>query len=467
MGSPGFLGRVAELRTLVAAYEGSGSGLIPIYGRRRVGKSELILQFLKGAPRPLLRGQEGAGSAPDPGVLQAGGSGAGRASPGHVPGRELGAALDAVVSRWRGETASWSWLSTSSSGRSRPARSCPRCSRRGGTGSGALGQGLPDPLRLLRRLHGAGDPGQEEPALRPADGPDPAAPLRLSGGGPLPPPLLANGSGPSLFPLRRRATLPALLLRRPLHRDEPRRAEFLRSTRPSTGRGISSSARSCGRWRATTRSCWPSPRAHDLQAIAQADRIGEARGLHYYLQQLLELGYLRRRYPLTGGTARGAARALRARRSAAPLLVPLRLPEHQLHPAHGTRAGVQGPDPSAPGRLLRTLLRAALPGSPPRAVPAGRGTRAFEVESTGRRRRRSTSSVREDGWTDLGECKWGAGALPARGRARAGGEGARLSEPRRGHDRAADLHPAGAAGRPGGGAGCDGTDWRSSIAEVH
>src|SRR5262249_17994533 len=44
----GFIGREAEMRVLDAAYEGPASAFIPIYGRRRVGKSELILHFLKG-----------------------------------------------------------------------------------------------------------------------------------------------------------------------------------------------------------------------------------------------------------------------------------------------------------------------------------------------------------------------------------------------------------------------------------
>jgi hypothetical protein len=45
-----FIGRAAELRALEAAYAGSESAFVPVYGRRRVGKSELILQFLRGRP---------------------------------------------------------------------------------------------------------------------------------------------------------------------------------------------------------------------------------------------------------------------------------------------------------------------------------------------------------------------------------------------------------------------------------
>ncbi len=42
-----FIGRKKELQTLTEAWESPGSGFIPIYGRRRVGKSELILSFLR------------------------------------------------------------------------------------------------------------------------------------------------------------------------------------------------------------------------------------------------------------------------------------------------------------------------------------------------------------------------------------------------------------------------------------
>jgi hypothetical protein len=45
-----FIGRSAELKVLNDAYRVAGSTFIPIYGRRRVGKSELILHFIKDKP---------------------------------------------------------------------------------------------------------------------------------------------------------------------------------------------------------------------------------------------------------------------------------------------------------------------------------------------------------------------------------------------------------------------------------
>jgi AAA+ ATPase superfamily predicted ATPase len=45
-----FIGRKSELELLRTAYERPGSAFIPIYGRRRIGKSELILRFLSETP---------------------------------------------------------------------------------------------------------------------------------------------------------------------------------------------------------------------------------------------------------------------------------------------------------------------------------------------------------------------------------------------------------------------------------
>lgn len=42
-----FIGRVKELQALEAAYKSGESAFIPVYGRRRVGKSELIKHFIK------------------------------------------------------------------------------------------------------------------------------------------------------------------------------------------------------------------------------------------------------------------------------------------------------------------------------------------------------------------------------------------------------------------------------------
>ena len=43
-----FYGRISELELLRDQRDGSRSGFVPIYGRRRVGKSELIIRFMQG-----------------------------------------------------------------------------------------------------------------------------------------------------------------------------------------------------------------------------------------------------------------------------------------------------------------------------------------------------------------------------------------------------------------------------------
>ena len=53
-----FLGREAELRALAAAYTNPRSAFFPIYGRRRVGKTELILQFLQDKPGVYFLGKQ-------------------------------------------------------------------------------------------------------------------------------------------------------------------------------------------------------------------------------------------------------------------------------------------------------------------------------------------------------------------------------------------------------------------------
>lgn len=46
----GFLGRQRELAVLDQAWKAQGGAFVPVYGRRRIGKSELILQFLGARP---------------------------------------------------------------------------------------------------------------------------------------------------------------------------------------------------------------------------------------------------------------------------------------------------------------------------------------------------------------------------------------------------------------------------------
>ncbi len=53
-----FIGRRRELAVLADAWEEPRSAFIPLYGRRRVGKSELILHFLRGKPGLYYQGKK-------------------------------------------------------------------------------------------------------------------------------------------------------------------------------------------------------------------------------------------------------------------------------------------------------------------------------------------------------------------------------------------------------------------------
>jgi len=45
-----FIGRTEELAALERVYQGGKTAMVPVYGRRRVGKSQLILEFLRNKP---------------------------------------------------------------------------------------------------------------------------------------------------------------------------------------------------------------------------------------------------------------------------------------------------------------------------------------------------------------------------------------------------------------------------------
>ena len=141
--------------------------------------------------------------------------------------------------------------------------------------------------------------------------------------------------------------------------------------------------------------------------ISKATGIGD-RALHYYLSTLVELGYMQRRFPLTGAppTARQVRYSLEdpllrfwfrfvypnlsliARLGAARAVRELVLPELDSYFGYG----------------FERLCREALP-----ALYAHESVRAgFEVgEYWDKDTQIDVVGLRQDNWTDLGECKWG------------------------------------------------------------
>lgn len=150
------------------------------------------------------------------------------------------------------------------------------------------------------------------------------------------------------------------------------------------------------------------------RAIAQASGLAE-RSLHYYLEQLVQLGYVARRHPLT--RARPNARTVRFVLED-PLL---RFWFHFIFP---NRSFVQqmGPERSF-GELIKPRLDSYFGGCFERlcreALPVlyqrERVHAAYRIgEFWNKELQIDVVGVRDDAWVDLGECKWGpVGPTPA------------------------------------------------------
>jgi uncharacterized protein len=147
------------------------------------------------------------------------------------------------------------------------------------------------------------------------------------------------------------------------------------------------------------------------QDIARQAGI-EARSLSYYLQQLLELGYLRRRHPLT--SERPSARHVRYDLDD-PLLrfwfrfSRIRVTSATWEPERALKDLIPHLDAYF-GGCFESLCREALPWLYRREGL----TAAFNMgEYWSRDVQIDVGGVRDDGWTDLGECKWGTVRSPA------------------------------------------------------
>ena len=133
------------------------------------------------------------------------------------------------------------------------------------------------------------------------------------------------------------------------------------------------------------------------------------RSLHYYLDNLVGLGYLGRHYPLTG--ARLPARHVRY-----VLLDPLLRFWFRFIFPHESRIIQMGPSKAMAqliqpdlaaywGRCFEALCREALPILYEREKVSA----SFEVGSYWDKHVQiDVVGLRADGWTDLGECKWGS-----------------------------------------------------------
>lgn len=97
-----FVGRKQELAFLEEAYQSPQSALIPIYGRRRVGKTELILKFFNDKKGLFFVGKQGTGALQQKEFLQEAALALDEPllEKARVDGWKQ--ALETVVSRWKG-----------------------------------------------------------------------------------------------------------------------------------------------------------------------------------------------------------------------------------------------------------------------------------------------------------------------------------------------------------------------------
>lgn len=98
----GFIGRKRELAALAAAATSPGGGFVPIYGRRRVGKSELILHFMKSHPGVYFLGKQAQAAIQLREFLAQASRALDEPLLAQLAPSGWGEALAAVVKRWRG-----------------------------------------------------------------------------------------------------------------------------------------------------------------------------------------------------------------------------------------------------------------------------------------------------------------------------------------------------------------------------
>lgn len=405
MDSP-FVGRTAELGVLEAAFSADHSGLIPLYGRRRVGKTELIRRFMqhhrgvyflgKQAAAPLqIREflQEAAAAIDDPLLATAGDT--------------WEAALTAVVDRWRGPGKlilaldEFQW--TVSASPELPSVIQGLWDRHWKNSGNVLlvlcGSfigfmereilGRKSPLfgrrsaQIFLRPFGFLEAGLFHPGLSLDDR---ARIYFLCGGIPFYLKQFSANRSVEQNIVAEMLDEFAPLSREPdfLLREELREVENYYAVLGAIASGRTSHG-----------------------DIATASGIGQ-RALHYYLQQLIELGYVSRRYPLTG--APPAIRHVRFFLQD-PLLrfwfrfvFPNSSYIAQMGPQRAFRDRIRPHLPAYSGFCFEQLCREALPALYRKEGFSGN----FQVgEYWDTATQIDVVGLRDDNWTDLGECKWG------------------------------------------------------------
>jgi uncharacterized protein len=402
-----FVGRKRELEVLDEAWASGESAFIPIYGRRRVGKSELILQHMRGKPAVYYLGKKA------PASLQMA-----------ELGREAAVALDqpllasfagswkemliAIDEQHRGEGKlvialdEFQWIAESSP--ELPSVLQELWDRRwrasgrvmlilcgsfvGFMEREVLGQKSPLFGRRTAQIHLQPFGHLEGARFHPGWSLVDQARVRFVCGGI---PFYLRLFDPTVS-FEKNLEVQFLDEFAPLYREP----DFL----------LREELRDVHNYYAILRAIAAGRRA--ARDIALASGV-EERSLHYYLQQLIDLGYVARRYPLT--SMKPTARAVRFVLDD-PLLrywfrfvFPNNSYIQHMGSSRAFRDRIKPELDAYFGGCFERLCREGLPH-----LYAREGiTAAFEVgEYWDRDVQIDVVGLRDDGWTDLGECKWGS-----------------------------------------------------------
>ncbi|MCL4176523.1 MAG: ATP-binding protein [Verrucomicrobia bacterium] len=402
-----FLGRTRELKALQEAWSAARSGFIPIYGRRRVGKSELIVHFMSDKPGLYFVGKRASGEAQLQEFLEAAARAVGDSLLAQARVTNWKSALDLVTQRLPGKGRfilaldEFQWIAEASP--ELPSvlqglwdRHWSRSGRMllilcgsyiGFMEREVLGQRSPlfgrRTAQIFLRPFGYLEAARFHPRFSTVDQ---ARVYAVCGG--VPAYLLAFDGAESVEQnlITRLLDENAVLAREPefLLHEELRDLVPYHSVLMALAQGKSSPAQ-----------------------LAKSTGI-DVRGLNYHLNTLVELGYLQRRYPVT--EAEPSTRSVRYAlddpllrfwfRFVFPHQSVLRL----LGPTRGFAEVVRPELDAYFGRCFERLCRESLP-----LLYLREGVRApFTIgEYWAADVQVDVVGVRQDNWTDLGECKWG------------------------------------------------------------
>lgn len=402
-----FRGRKREAAALDAAWRGNASAFIPVYGRRRVGKSELIVHFMAGKGGVYFVGKRAPGETQITEFLETAARALGEPLLAQARVNGWRDALDLVVRRWTGKRKlilaldEFQWMAEA-------APELPsviqelwdrQWSKSGrvmlilcGSYLGFMERevlGKKSPLFgrrtaqiLLRPFHHL-EAAEFHPRWSVVDQ---AKAYAICGG--IPMYLLAfdeklsieqNITARILDDLSMLSREPEFLLREELRDLMPYHAVLMALAQGKTAPAQLSSTTGI-----------------------------DVRGLNYHLNTLVELGYVQRRYPLTG--IKPAVRSVRYALDDPFLRFWFRFVfPHQsvlklLGPQRGFAEVIKPGIDAYYGRCFERLCRECLP-----MIYHDEGVRAaFECgEYWDKDVQIDVVGVRQDGWTDLGECKWG------------------------------------------------------------